>query len=128
MTIVGVAAIAFPWLSGGLPPENWTLHAILTPFGLILLGNVLHARTSRILLHADSVEKRSLVTRQSLRFADVQKIELDQIVFKQGSQEIIRLIGADRKIEIPELFRPFDQLRDTLLKNCRQATVQDLRA
>lgn len=127
MTIVGLAAIAYPWLSAGPHPGNWTLHVVLTIFGLLVLGNVLHARTSRVVLHPDSVEKRSLIGKRSLRFADVRKIELDRIVFKQGSQEVIRLMGADQTLEIPALFDPFDQLRDSLLAHCKGATVQDQR-
>jgi hypothetical protein len=128
MTIVGFAAIGYPWFSAGPHPDNWTLHVVLTIFGLLVLGNVLHARTSRVVLRPDSVEKRSLIGRRSLRFADVRRIELDRIVFKQGSQEVIRLASGDTTLEIPELFGPFDRLRDSLLASCKQAVVQDLRA
>lgn len=128
MTVVGIATIAYPWLSMGLNSGNLTLHAVLNLFGLLVLGNVLHVRTSRVILHPDSVEKRSLLTKQSLRFADVRRIDLDRIVFKQGSQELIRLTGTNQTLEIPELFDPFEQLRDSLLKSCPHATIRDLRA
>lgn len=124
---VGLAALVGPWLIGGTHPENWTLHIVLTIFGLLVLGNALHVTTSRVHLFPDRVERQTLLGKQTMRLADVRRIELDRLVHRRGSEEAIRLIAGDRTLEIPALFSPFDRLRDALLAQCKNAAVQDLR-
>lgn len=124
---VGLAALAGPWLIGGLHPENWTLHIVLTIFGLLVLGNALHVATSRAYLFDDRIEKRTLLGTQALRFAEIRRIELDRLVHRRGSEEAIRLIAGDRSLVIPALFSPFDGLRDAILARCPQAQVEDYR-
>lgn len=124
---VGLAALGGPWIIGGAHPDNWTLHAVLTIFGLLVLGNALHVTTSRVHLHPDRIEKRTLLGAQALRFSEVQKIELDRLIHRRGSEEAIRLIAGERTLVIPALFSPFDRLRDGIVSRCPQAQVEDHR-
>lgn len=125
--VVAAFFVAFPWLQYGARTDALPLHAVYDIFALLLVAAAVQMATTRVRLFPDRVEKRSALGAQTVRFADVKKVELEVMHAKGGSAEVVRLVHSGRDLTFSPQITHFNELRNALIERCSHAKIQDSR-
>lgn len=125
--LVAAFMVVFPWIQYGSRVDALPLHAAYSIFALALVAGAVQMATLRVRLFPDRIEKRSALGSQTVRFADVKKVELEVVHSRGGSTEVVRLIHAGRDLTFSPQINHFNELRNALIERCTHAKIQDSR-
>lgn len=125
--VIAILFLVFPWFQYGARADALPLSALYAICALLLIAAAVQMATTRVRLFPDRVEKRSALGAQSVRFADVKRVELEVMYSKGGSAEIVRLVHSGRDLTFSPQITHFNELRNTLVERCAHAKIQDSR-
>lgn len=125
--ILSLFFAALPWLLYGARTDALTLHVVFDFLALLIGVAVVQAATTRAQIFPDRVVKRHAFGTQTVRFADVKRVETEVMMGKGGSVEVIRLVNSGRDLTFSAQFQHFTGLRDALVARSKNAKILDSR-